>query len=492
MGDENPIRTLGDYSKPSHEGYRNTIELPAGNNVVPLRSDTVRLVQNGCSFHELRSEDPNQHLKDFLKLVDSLDLDGENRERTHPRLFQFSLLNQASNWLERLPAGSISTWEDLTTRFLAQFFPPGRIVKLRNHILMVPSPQPQALDTTFEARVQDYMTAHTERMERFENTIFKQREEINGRMTEMFRLFKELTTSRTPKKVLIREKVKFPVTKNMNSISLTKGEEGGSNKTKVTPDNAEKLTEIETKTPIMEVPRCMAWLDYGKHVDSLSTMDNEVGVISPESTTHPLPSFEEYIPPVTYPEEVEKTLGTLIEEMFYDDWRLEYKEVSPLGEELSLFDRPNKVERGRILEVHRLESILQQQISQRMAPSHHDGRKAHLLEDKQIPSVEIFDELEMASQIQRDTVTTKTMTALHIPRWRHSARPNPLSRIFSYMTVPKWNAQELPNFATKFEGGGKRHKPSGSSSFNTESGDASINLNTNVGDNNEDRVQEIR
>ncbi|GJS04805.1 hypothetical protein Tco_0321313 [Tanacetum coccineum] len=65
MGDENPIHTLGDYSRPSHEGYRNTI----------------RLVQNGCSFHGLWSKDPNQHLKDFLKLVDSLDLDGENMER---------------------------------------------------------------------------------------------------------------------------------------------------------------------------------------------------------------------------------------------------------------------------------------------------------------------------------------------------------------------------------------------------------------------------
>ncbi|GKD37385.1 hypothetical protein Tco_1257592 [Tanacetum coccineum] len=85
MGDENPIRTLEDYSKPSHEGYRNTIELPVGNNVVPLRSDTIRLVQNKCSFHGLWSEDPNQHLKDFLTLVDSLDLDGENRERA--RLF---------------------------------------------------------------------------------------------------------------------------------------------------------------------------------------------------------------------------------------------------------------------------------------------------------------------------------------------------------------------------------------------------------------------
>ncbi|GKB98345.1 zinc finger, CCHC-type containing protein [Tanacetum coccineum] len=115
---------------------RNTIELPVGNNVEPLRSDTIRLVQNGCSFHGLRSEEPNQHLKDFLKLVDSLDLDGENRERTRMRLFQFSLRDQASSYLERLLAGSITTWEDLTTRFLAQFFPPGRTIKLHNDILM--------------------------------------------------------------------------------------------------------------------------------------------------------------------------------------------------------------------------------------------------------------------------------------------------------------------------------------------------------------------
>ncbi|GJT92556.1 MAK10-like protein [Tanacetum coccineum] len=179
MGDEKPIRTLGDYSKPSHEGYRNTIELPVGNNVVPLRSNTIRLVQNGCSFHELWSEDPNQHLKAFLKLVDSLDLDG-------------------------------------------------------------PSPQPQALETTFEARVRDYMATHTKRMERFENTIFKQREEINDRMTEMFGLLKELTTSKIPKKELIKEEAKFPVTKNevekMNEV-----ENGDGNKSIETSKNEEAV-----------------------------------------------------------------------------------------------------------------------------------------------------------------------------------------------------------------------------------------------------------
>ncbi|GKA69555.1 zinc finger, CCHC-type containing protein [Tanacetum coccineum] len=117
MGDENPIRTLGDYSKPSHEGYKNTIELPVGNNVVPLRSDTIQLVQNGCSFHGLWSEDPNQHLKYFLKLMESLDLN----------------------------VGSISTCEDLTTRFLAQFFPLGRTAKLRNDILMFQQHQGESL-----------------------------------------------------------------------------------------------------------------------------------------------------------------------------------------------------------------------------------------------------------------------------------------------------------------------------------------------------------
>ncbi|GJZ29701.1 zinc finger, CCHC-type containing protein [Tanacetum coccineum] len=145
MGDANPIRAIVDYSKPSHEGYRNTIELPIGNNVVPLRSDTIRLVQNGCLFYGLRSEDPNKHLKDFLKLVDSLDLDGENRERTRLCLFQFPLRDRASNWLERLPAGSITTWEDLTTRFLAQFFPPGTTAKLNNDILMFQQHQGESL-----------------------------------------------------------------------------------------------------------------------------------------------------------------------------------------------------------------------------------------------------------------------------------------------------------------------------------------------------------
>ncbi|GJR26220.1 MAK10-like protein [Tanacetum coccineum] len=122
----------------------------------------------------------------------------------------------------------------------------------RNPLLFMNVPvqtfSPHALGTSFEAQVRDYMALHTKRIERFENAIFKQREEINDRMAEMIGLLKELTTSRAPKKVLIREEAKYPVTKNVNSISVTRGEEEKNDEN----DKAEK--EIEAKNGTKNEP----------------------------------------------------------------------------------------------------------------------------------------------------------------------------------------------------------------------------------------------
>ncbi|GKD27262.1 hypothetical protein Tco_1233476, partial [Tanacetum coccineum] len=101
-------------------------------------------------------------------------------------------------------------------------------------------------------------------MERFENAVFKQREEINDRITEMFGLLKILTTYRAPRKVLIREEAKHSVTKNVNSISLIRGEEEMNADDNATPDDSierpdgsdmevqlnevEKTNEAENKT----------------------------------------------------------------------------------------------------------------------------------------------------------------------------------------------------------------------------------------------------
>ncbi|GJT52601.1 hypothetical protein Tco_0978758 [Tanacetum coccineum] len=58
------------------------------------------------------------------------------------------------------------------------------------------------------------------------------------------------------------------------------------------------------------------------------------------------------------------------------------------------------------------------------------------------------------------------------------------------MALLDYEAVECPNFATKKQAA-KRYKTSGSSSFNTEFGDASISLNVDVGDDKKDEVHEL-
>ncbi|GJT22026.1 hypothetical protein Tco_0891963 [Tanacetum coccineum] len=200
-------------------------------------------------------------LRSMLLDRDSHDLDVANMERICLCLFQFSLRVQVSNWLECLPAGSISAWEDLTTRpqpaprvssthvpqayteaISSNLHPRGLDEPPKQNSFafgdrISPSPQPQALGTNFEARVRDYMEAHTERMERFENSILQQQEEINDRMGDMFRLLKELTMSRTLEKLLGREEVRHPVTTRVNAIFLIRIEEEKSTQDNAISDN---------------------------------------------------------------------------------------------------------------------------------------------------------------------------------------------------------------------------------------------------------------
>ncbi|GJR20549.1 hypothetical protein Tco_0969076 [Tanacetum coccineum] len=48
---------------------------------------------------------------------------------------------------------------------------------------------------------------------------------------------------------------------------------------------------------------------HDKHIGDLDKLEDEAENSSPQSTPQVLPSFEVYTPPVTFPEEVEETIG---------------------------------------------------------------------------------------------------------------------------------------------------------------------------------------
>ena len=47
------------------------------------------------------------------------------------RLFPFSLKKKAKHWIISEPSDSITSWDDLSNKFLTRFFPPAKAAKLR-------------------------------------------------------------------------------------------------------------------------------------------------------------------------------------------------------------------------------------------------------------------------------------------------------------------------------------------------------------------------
>nr|GEV64111.1 hypothetical protein [Tanacetum cinerariifolium] len=70
MRDKNPIRTLGDYSKPSNKGYKNTIELYVGNNVLRNQNTKVSwaLLEDLALYDNESWNDP----RDFAKSIKAI------------------------------------------------------------------------------------------------------------------------------------------------------------------------------------------------------------------------------------------------------------------------------------------------------------------------------------------------------------------------------------------------------------------------------------
>ncbi|KAJ9166960.1 hypothetical protein P3X46_021649, partial [Hevea brasiliensis] len=75
------------------------------------------------------SESPHVHLAHFLEISDMLKINGVSDDAIRLRLFPFSLKDRAREWLHSLPPGSITTWDELSQAFLAQYFPPSKATK---------------------------------------------------------------------------------------------------------------------------------------------------------------------------------------------------------------------------------------------------------------------------------------------------------------------------------------------------------------------------
>ena len=104
--------------------------------------------QNQFTGHP--TEDPNENLGRFLRMTNTVKLNGVRPEVIKLHLFPFSLRDIAATWYESLPYGSVDTWEELVEAFLGRFFPPSLTTERRREIIVFQQGEDESLYTTWE------------------------------------------------------------------------------------------------------------------------------------------------------------------------------------------------------------------------------------------------------------------------------------------------------------------------------------------------------
>ncbi|XP_070679536.1 uncharacterized protein [Malus domestica] len=87
------------------------------------------------TFHGLSSDDPNMHIAEFLMGCKNILVTGFSTESIKLRLFPYTLKDQARRWLLTLPSGSITTWAQLSEKFLNKYYPASKTLDMRTQIL---------------------------------------------------------------------------------------------------------------------------------------------------------------------------------------------------------------------------------------------------------------------------------------------------------------------------------------------------------------------
>ena len=128
--------TMEDFWRPIIQEEYSAVRQPAieANNF-ELKPALITMVQQH-QFTDHPSEDPNEHMGRFMRMVNTVKLNGVRLEVIKLQLFPFSLRDVVATWFDSLPVGSANTWEELVEAYMSRFFPPTLTTERRGEIIV--------------------------------------------------------------------------------------------------------------------------------------------------------------------------------------------------------------------------------------------------------------------------------------------------------------------------------------------------------------------
>ncbi|CAL1395138.1 unnamed protein product [Linum trigynum] len=130
-----PGPTLEYYYTPWVANIRPVIlypPIPANN--FEIKPCWIQLITSSIQFHGLKDGEARVHLSRFLQLTNGFKMNGVPDDAIRLHLFPHSLVGHAKRWLEIHPPLSITSWDDLTNKFVHWYYPASKTTKIQRDI----------------------------------------------------------------------------------------------------------------------------------------------------------------------------------------------------------------------------------------------------------------------------------------------------------------------------------------------------------------------
>ena len=141
---------MEDFWRPIIQEEYSAVRKPAieANNF-ELKPALITMVKQH-QFTSHLSEDPNEHMGSFMRMANTIKLNGVRPEVIKLQLFPFSLRDVAATWFDSLLVGSVNTWEELVEAYMSRFFPPALTTERRGEIIVFKQGEDESLYTAWE------------------------------------------------------------------------------------------------------------------------------------------------------------------------------------------------------------------------------------------------------------------------------------------------------------------------------------------------------
>ena len=142
--------TIEDFWRPFiHDEYSAVRQPTIDAKNFELKPALITMVQHN-QFTGHPSEDPNEHWGRFMRMANTVNLNGVRPKVIKLQLFPFSLRDIAASWFDSLPYGSVNAWEELMEAYLSRFFPPSLTSERRGEITTFKQGEDESLYTAWE------------------------------------------------------------------------------------------------------------------------------------------------------------------------------------------------------------------------------------------------------------------------------------------------------------------------------------------------------